>query len=93
MITISLYIELYIAGTHSLKEKRHVLRSIKDHLRSKFNISLREVAYQDKWQRAGLGIAIVHYDRTKARQIVDSISRTIIEKWGIDIIKKEIKEW
>ena len=53
-----LHVELYIPHAQSLKEKRMVLRRVKDRLQ-KFNVAIAEVEYQDKWQRAGLGIVAI----------------------------------
>ena len=47
-----LTLELRIESSHSLKEKRHVVQSLKDRLRHKFNVSVAEIAHQDLWQRA-----------------------------------------
>ena len=47
-----LTLELRLENSHSLKEKRHVVQSLKDRLRHKFNVSVAEIDYQDLWQRA-----------------------------------------
>jgi uncharacterized protein YlxP (DUF503 family) len=55
---------LFIAGSHSLKEKRMVLRRVKDLVRQRFNVSIAEVGDDnDVWQRAVLGVAVVGNDR------------------------------
>jgi len=53
-----LHVELHIPYSHSLKDKRMVLRRIKDRLQ-KFNVAVAEVEHQDVWQRAGLGIVAI----------------------------------
>ena len=50
-----LEVELFIPFAHSLKEKRMVVRRVVDRL-GKFNVAVAEVAHQDVWQRAGLGV-------------------------------------
>lgn len=62
MIVAVLTIELYLPGSLSLKDKRTILRGIKDRIGNKFNVSIAEVGYLDKWQRAELGIAQVSND-------------------------------
>lgn len=57
-----LTVDLLIPGCSSLKEKRFVLSSLKSRLRSRFNVSVSEVDYQDKWQRCMLAVAIVGSD-------------------------------
>jgi uncharacterized protein YlxP (DUF503 family) len=73
-----LSVELHIPHAQSLKDKRMVLRSIKDRLK-KFNVAVAEVAHQDLWQRAGLGIVAIsttaeHVDRELAA-VADEIER------------------
>jgi hypothetical protein len=53
-----LVLELHIPGAQSLKDKRMVLRSVKDRVK-RFNVSVAEVEHQDLWQRATLGVVAV----------------------------------
>lgn len=57
-----LTVDLLIPGCSSLKEKRYVLSSLKARLRSRFNVSVAEVDYQDKWQRCMLAIVFAGSD-------------------------------
>ena len=59
MIIGVLRIELFIPESGSLKTKRFAIKSIKDRLRNKFNVSVAEVGNGDKWQRASIGVAAV----------------------------------
>ena len=54
-----LVIEIMIYSSTSLKEKRIVLKSLKDRLKNKFNIAIAEIGFQDKWQRSQLGIVTI----------------------------------
>ena len=58
----SLEIRLALRGSYSLKDKRRVVKSIKDRLRHRFNISVAEVGDQDHRQAAMLGVAAVSGD-------------------------------
>ena len=58
MVVALLSVELHIPHSQSLKDKRMVLRRVKDRLQ-KFNVAVAEVEHQDLWQRAGLGIVAV----------------------------------
>ena len=51
-----LTLEIYIPEAHSLKDKRQVLRSLKDRLRGKFNVAVAELEDQDSWQRSVVGV-------------------------------------
>ena len=64
---------LFVAGSHSLKEKRMVLRRVKDLVRQKFNVSIAEVAENDVWQRAVLGLAVVGNDRRFVEGALDEV--------------------
>jgi uncharacterized protein YlxP (DUF503 family) len=73
-----LHVELFIPYSQSLKDKRMVLRRVKDRLQ-KFNVAVAEIEHQDKWQRAGLGIVGIsttaeHVERELAT-VVDEIER------------------
>ena len=67
-----LTIELMIPWARSLKDKRSAVRGLKDRLRSRFNASVTEVAYQDKWQRAVIAVCILNSDR---RQLESDMAR------------------
>lgn len=58
-----LTLELRIEGAHSLKDKRQVVRSLKDRLRNSFNISIAEIDVTDLWQRATLGVVSISGSR------------------------------
>jgi uncharacterized protein len=78
MIVGLLSLELHIPGSRSLKEKRMVLRGIKDRLR-KFNVAVAEIEHHDLWQRAGLGVVTISTTEAHADQelaaVVSEIER------------------
>ncbi len=78
-------LRLAIRESHSLKEKRMVLRRIKDRVRERAGVILAEVAHQDSWQRAELGCAVPSADPNKARDIVDEVVRVAMTAGGADI--------
>ncbi|MGH7700987.1 MAG: DUF503 domain-containing protein [Gemmatimonadales bacterium] len=51
--------ELHLEGCRSLKDKRHILRSLKDRLRRQLNVSVAETDHNDLWQRAELTVCVV----------------------------------
>jgi uncharacterized protein YlxP (DUF503 family) len=52
-------IQIYIGDSRSLKDKRQVISSLKERIHNRFNASVSEVADQELWQRAELGVAVV----------------------------------
>ncbi len=73
MIVACLRIRLHLPGCTSLKEKRFVLKSLKDRLRSRFNVAVCEYGSQDKWQLADLGIATVTTHARGADKVLQSV--------------------
>jgi len=74
MIIGTCQVDLLIAENRSLKGKRRVLKSIKDRVRSRFNVSIAEVDHHEEWQRATLGIACVSNDI----RLIDSILNKVV---------------
>jgi uncharacterized protein YlxP (DUF503 family) len=70
-----LTLELRIEDSHSLKEKRHVVKSLTDRLRNKFNVAVAEIDAQDLWQRAVVAAVTVSNDRVHATQVLQSVER------------------
>jgi uncharacterized protein YlxP (DUF503 family) len=69
MIVIALLtIDIHIPHAQSLKDKRMVIRRMKDRLRTKFNVSVSEVDHQDLWQRSQVGVVTVGSDDDYVRQ-------------------------
>ena len=69
--------ELQIFGAHSLKEKRSVVKSLKERLRERFNVSVAETAHHDKWQRAEIAACVVATDRKHAESVIESADRFV----------------
>lgn len=79
-------ISLVIGEAHSLKEKRMVLRSIKDRVRERLHVAVNEVGELDTWQRAELGCAVVSADRGKALALIDEVVRVAMAAGGAQIV-------
>lgn len=79
-------IELFIPESRSLKAKRQVVKALKDRIRSRFNVSIAEVDYQDLWQRAGLGIALVSNDSQYMDSTVSHILNLISMDHRVEIL-------
>jgi uncharacterized protein YlxP (DUF503 family) len=71
--------ELHVAGAQSLKDKRSVLKSLKDRLHNEFNISVAETAHHDTWQRAELTACVVSTDRRHAESVLAKVDRFVAE--------------
>ena len=69
--------ELHLPGAHSLKEKRSVIKSIKDRMHNEFNVSVAETGRHDVWQTAELTACVVASDRRHADSVLQSVDRFI----------------
>ena len=76
MVSIGLLtLEIHLPNAHSLKEKRHVLLSLKDRLRNKFNVAVAEMDHQDLWQRSTIGVVSISSSDQNLRQVLDGAER------------------
>jgi uncharacterized protein YlxP (DUF503 family) len=73
MIVACLRVQLHLPGCTSLKEKRFVLKSLKERLKGRFNIALCESGYQDKWQLAEIGVVTATTDRKGADSVLQAV--------------------
>src|ERR1700689_5054987 len=67
--------ELRLDDAHSLKDKRHFVKSLKDRLRAKFNVAVAEIDHQDLWQRGLIACVTVSPDQGFAEQVLQSVER------------------
>jgi len=87
-----LTLELRLESSHSLKEKRHVVQSLKDRLRHKFNVAVAEIDYQDLWQRAVIAAVTVSSDRDNAGKILQSVEDEAAALLGSELAEATL-EW
>ncbi len=85
--------DLRIPGVHSLKQKRHVLKTLTAALRQTFAVSVAEVEYQDLWQRAAIAVALVGGEEYHLRRVLREIENRI-DAWGeIEVIDRDLHLW
>ena len=82
--------KLQLAGCQSLKDKRRIVKSLKDRLHRQFNVSAAEVDHQDVWQRAALACGVVTTDRRHAEEVLGSCDRLIAGEPLAHVISSEI---
>jgi len=70
-------LSIYIQHSHSLKEKRAVIRKLVDRIQARFKLHVAEVGGQDTWQRAQLGFAVVGSDGQVVESIADEVVRSV----------------
>ena len=63
--------ELRLDDAHSLKDKRHYIKSLKDRLRAKFNVAVAEIDHQDLWQRSQMSVVTVGSDEKFLQKVLE----------------------
>ncbi len=84
--------ELRIDDAHSLKDKRHYVKSLKDRLRSKFNVAVAEIDHQDLWQRGLVACVTVSPDQSHAEQVLRAVEREAASLLGPMLVGATV-EW
>jgi uncharacterized protein YlxP (DUF503 family) len=82
---------LFLPEVHSLKEKRMVLRRVKDRAQQKFNLAIAEVGENDLWQRALLGVALVGSGRRFVESALDEVVRFVRDQVEVTNVEREIQ--
>ncbi len=78
--------ELHLDGCRSLKQKRTVLKSLKDRLHHRFNVSAAETDHHDLWQRAELTVCVVSNDRSHAERVLREADQLVEAASGARIL-------
>lgn len=82
--------DLRIRESHSLKQKRHVVKSLTAAIRQRFNVSVSEVDHQDLWQRATIAVASVAGQEHHLRQVASEI-RSFVDTWpAVEVLEVEV---
>ena len=86
-----LTLEIHIPDARSLKDKRQVLRSLKDRLRNHFNVAVAELDHQDVWQRSVVGVVTISSDAQHLEQSLQAILSASESVLGRDLASSEIE--
>lgn len=86
-----LTLEIYIPDAHSLKDKRQVLRSLKDRLRARFNVAVAELDGQDGLQRATVGIVTLSNNAGHVEESLRTIFKEADRVLGRDLVGHEME--
>lgn len=86
-----LTIALHSPYSRSLKEKRMVVKAIKDRLRSRFNVAVAETGYQELWQRSVLSAVAVGSERKGLKSMLEAIARDVEERYLEELVDIHIE--
>jgi uncharacterized protein len=86
-----LTLEIHIPDARSLKDKRQVLRGLKERLRARFNVAIAELDHQDTWQRSQVGIVSLSNDEAHLQQSLQSVVDEAERMLGRELISHEVE--
>jgi len=88
-----LVVELYLPGNRSLKEKRRVVKALKERIKNRYNVSVAEVEGHDLYQRASLAVAMVGTDPRGLNGELDRIADRIHGMGLGELVRHRIEIW
>ena len=86
MHAAALRLELRIRDAQSLKEKRHVIKSVTSHVARTYGVAVAEVDHQDVWNRSALGVAAVAPQASQLDRILHSVERHFRERRDVELL-------
>lgn len=79
--------ELEVIGAQSLKDKRRVVKSLKERLQARFRASAAETGHQDVWQRAEIAAAVVGGEHRHVAELLDAMDRLVTQDMRARVIQ------
>jgi hypothetical protein len=89
----ALKVEFLVPGATSLKEKRRAVKSLKDRVRHRFNVSVAEIDHQELWRRAALGVAAVGTDGGFVCRVLEEVLAFLRRDRRIQVVCHEIETY
>ena len=84
-------LKLKLYESNSLKEKRHITKSIIGRIQSRFNVSIAEIGLNDSWQTSIIGFSCVTNDTQHANQIISKVLKFIDGDSRVEILDYDIE--
>ena len=91
MVVGILQLRVMVRDSQSLKDKRRIVRSLRDRIRNRFNVSVSEVDSLDRMQQATLGVALATNDRIFADQVLAKVVALVRATPGAELVDYEIE--
>jgi uncharacterized protein YlxP (DUF503 family) len=86
-----LTLEIHVLDARSLKDKRQVLRSLKDRLRAHYNVAVSELEHQETWQRSRVGVVTISGDGGYLEKYLAEIAAESERVLGRDLLSQKIE--
>jgi hypothetical protein len=87
----SILLEIFLPASQSLKDKRRVVRSLKDRLRNRYNVAVAEIDHQDTHQRATLGVVSIASERLQIEQLFEAVRAEVERNLPGDLVQAQIE--
>jgi uncharacterized protein YlxP (DUF503 family) len=84
--------DLHLPQAHSLKDKRAIIKPILEGCRHRYRVAAAEVEHADRWQRAGLGMAVVSSTPSHASDVLDQVERFVWSFPEVEVVACE-RHW
>lgn len=88
-----LQLDIFLPESQSLKDKRSVIKSLRETVRKRFNVSIAETGEQDKWGKSQISISKVSNQSAVIRKEFQNIQKDIERRYPLEIIKKVEEVW
>ena len=92
MHVLLIKLNLQIPNAHSLKDKRRQIKSLKDRLSSRFNVSVAEIDALDNWQKAVMGVCMISNDKSYLDKQYSLVEALVLEYTELELINVT-REW
>ena len=92
MHVLLIKLSLQIPDAHSLKDKRRQIRSLKDRLSSRFNVSVAEIDALDNWQKAVIGVCMISNDKPYLDKQYSLVETLVLEYTELELVNVT-REW
>lgn len=93
MVVGVLRLELHVPTAQSLKDKRSVIKRIKDQIRGRFNVAVAEVDANETWQRATVGVSAVSDQRAYVEGLLVEVTEWLRATRLVELIRVEQEYW
>jgi len=91
LVVGTLRMVLFVQDAHSLKDKRRVLKGLKDRIHNKYHVSIAEVGRHDVWQSAELGCACVGNDTGHVNSVLSNLVSFVESNHQVRLIDYELE--
>ncbi len=86
-----LTLDLYLPGVRSLKHKRKILKSLKDRIGNRFNVSIAEMDAHEKWQRGILGVVNINNDQRYIESLLNTVVKFVENSYDCQVINHQVE--